>query len=175
MIRFLTAALLATTMLGAVAPALAVTETEAAEHNVLINTLQGHGISVFLNADECAAGNLSGFYHSPSKSLVLCNQGSREMTDENLDTLRHESIHVAQDCRNGIKGDKNMQRILKPGAAQLLADEAGLNLDRIREVYLGNGMDEYVVLLEYEAFAAAATMDAATIAQALDIFCSAAQ
>jgi hypothetical protein len=175
MIRFLTAALLATTMLGAIAPALAVTQEQADQHNVLIGTLERYGVRVSLDDQLCRERPIDGFYHSPSKTLTLCNGGSTSMTDANLDTLRHESIHAMQDCRNGIQGDRILGHVLKSGAAASMAAEYGISPERIRQLYLSHGVDEYTVTLEYEAFAGAAAMSADTIAQALDIFCSAAQ
>lgn len=173
--KLLTTALLATTIFGSVCPALAVTDQQVAQHNALAAALQSHGIQLYLDAEICHTKPVAGFYHSPSKSLILCNNGKTDMTDDNLDTLRHESVHAMQDCANGIKGDQNLQRVLKPGQAEELAAKTGLSLERIREIYLSHGVDEYTITLEYEAFTAAAAMDADTIAQALNIFCGAAK
>ena len=171
--RFLATALLATTIFGAACPALAISDATAAQHNDPTAALTEVGIKLYLDADLCRTRKgLSGFYHSPSLSMVLCNNGSKEMTEENLDTLRHESVHVVQDCKNGIKGDRVLQRVLKPGVAQALAAQYGINLDRITEVYRGQGQDDHVVSLEHEAFTAAAGMSAATIASAVRIACS---
>jgi hypothetical protein len=171
--KLLTAALLATTMFGSVAPALATGLNEFQQHNNLISALVSHGIRVYLDGETCKPG-LSGFYHSSTKSLVLCNGGSTQMTDENMDTLRHEAVHAMQDCRDGIKGNQRLDRVLKPGTVEGLASDTGLSLERIREIYLSHGVDEYTITLEYEAFTAAAAMDAGTIATALNTFCGAA-
>lgn len=171
--HFLTAALLATTMLGSVSPALAISDATAAQHNELISALTEVGIKVYTDGAVCHKRPLSGFYHSPSKSLVLCNNGSREMTEENLDTLRHEAIHAIQDCKNGIQGDRILHRVLKPGTVQSLAQKHGINLDRIKTVYKSHGASQEVIQLEYEAFTGAAGLSAPTIASALRAMCPA--
>lgn len=171
--KLLTAALLATTMFGSVCPALAVSQETASQHNALAAALQANGITLYLDADVCRTKPVAGFYHSQSKSLVLCNGGKSEMTDDNLDTLRHESIHAMQDCALGVMGDNRLGRVLKPGTVEDLAQKHGLSLERIRQIYLSHGVDEYTITLEYEAFTGAAGMSAGTIAEALNIFCGA--
>jgi hypothetical protein len=159
-------------LFGAAGPSLAVTALEADQHNALVSTLTAQGIKIALDADLCREKSLAGFYHSPTKTMVICNGGSTQMTEYNLDTLRHESIHVAQDCRNGIKGDHNLQRIMKPGMVEQLANSTGVSLANIRRVYRSNGADDHTILLEYEAFTGAASMSADTIAEALRIVCN---
>ncbi len=171
--KFLTATLLATTILGAASPALAISDKVAAEHNALVSALQNAGISVHLDANLCRKrSSFAGFYHSPSKSLVICNKGSRAMNEENLDTLRHEAIHAIQDCKNGVQGDNVLHPVLKPGVVEYLAGNHGVDLDHITYVYGSKGASHEVIHLEHEAFTAAAGMSADTIASALRIMCS---
>lgn len=171
--KLLTIALLATTVFGSVTPALAVTDQEAAEHNALAGALNRAGITLYLDADVCRSeAGLAGFYHSPSRSMVLCNKGSKEMTADNLDTLRHESIHAIQDCKNGVQGDSVLRNALKPGVVEQLAARSGLSLERIRQIYRSHGASNEVIGLEYEAWTGAATMSASTIATALTTMCA---
>lgn len=168
----LAAALLAVTLSGSAGPALAISDATAAQHNDLTEALVGAGIKLYLDADICRANSrLGGFYHSPSLSLILCNKGSKKMTEENLDTLRHEAIHVIQDCKNNIQGDKILGRVLKPGTIESLAEKHGISLEQIARVYKSQGADPSVIQLEYEAFTAAAGMSASTIASAVRIMC----
>lgn len=169
--KLLTAALLATTIFGSVAPALATAQDEYQEHNNLVSALVRNGVKVYLDGDMCKPG-LAGFYHSPSMSLVLCNGGSTVMTDDNMDTLRHEAIHAVQDCKDGVQGNRALHHVLKPGAVEELAAATGISLDRIVEVYRSHGQDDYVISLEFEAFTGAAGMSAGTIAKALDTMCA---
>lgn len=169
--KFLTAALLVSTVFCTAAPCYATALDEYQEHNDLVVALQANGVQVYLDSDECVPG-LGGFYHSPSRSLVICNGGSAEMTDENMDTLRHEAIHAIQDCKDGVQGNRGLHHVLQPGAAELLAAQHGVDLDRIAQAYRGHGADDHVISLEYEAFTAAAGMSASTIAQALNMMCA---
>jgi len=169
--KLLTAVLLAATILGSAAPSLATAPSEYDEHNALADALRANGITLYLDAGICHTKPLAGFYHSPTKSLVLCNNGSATMTDENMDTLRHEAIHVIQDCKLGIMGDRKLGKVFKPGVVEQLARDFGVNLDRIKQVYESHGQHD-VVELEYEAFAGAAGMPARTIARALNVMCA---
>lgn len=160
------------TVLSTSAPVLA-TGTIYDQHNALVATLKSHGISLYLDADDCTANAaLGGFYHSPSRSMVICNNGSTQMTEDNMDTLRHESIHVIQDCRDGVPANSELHRVLKPGVVEDLAARFGVDLDRITQIYKSHGRDAHVISLEHEAFTAAAGMSADTIARALDTMCA---
>lgn len=171
--KLLAAALLATTIFVIASPTPTISDATAAQHNALTDALAKAGIKLYLDADICrTTTGLAGYYHSPSKSLVLCNKGSKQMTEENLDTLRHEAIHAIQDCKNGVQGDRILQPVLKPGVARNLASQHGIDLERIRQVYSSRNVDQAVINLEYEAFAAAAGMSANTIATALRTTCS---
>lgn len=169
--KFLTAALLAATILSSAAPALATAPDEYQQHLDLVSALEANGITFYLDADVCHGRPLAGFYHSPSKSLVICNNGSGEMTDENMDTLRHEAIHAIQDCKFGIQGDRKLGKVLRPGVVEQLARDFGVDLQRIKQIYESHGQHA-IVELEYEAFSGAAGMSASTIAEALNVMCA---
>ena len=171
--KLLTAALLAASILANAAPAVAVSQATAAQHHDLAEALVDAGITLYLDAELCRLNpQHDGFYHSPSRSLVVCNEGSSNMTENSLDTLRHEAIHVVQDCK-GVLGDQVLDNVLKPGVVRELAARHGVDLGLIREIYSQNGADARVISLEYEAFVAAAAMPASTIASAVRITCEA--
>lgn len=172
--KFLIAALLASTVFGTVAPSYATAPDEYQEHNDLVAALQANGVQVYLDSDECVPG-LGGFYHSPSRSLVICNGGSREMTPENMNTLVHEAVHASQDCKNGVQGDRILHPVLKPGVIEELAAQTGTDLDRIVEVYRSHGANDQTIYLEFEAFTVAAGMPASAVTAALNTFCGAAR
>ena len=150
----------------------AITDSEAASHNALVMALNRVGVEVYADADQCDAGKVNGFYHSPSKSLVICNGGSKTMTDENLDTLRHESIHVVQDCKAGVLGDKRMAEVMNPLEAVQLLRRSGYDPDRVRNAYKARGASDHVIKLEFEAWAGAANLRPEQITQALDVYCA---
>ncbi|WGL30718.1 hypothetical protein SCRES3_gp61 [Synechococcus phage S-CRES3] len=150
----LSIALLATTIFGSVAPALAtqpVSDQEAALANQLISELKNRGITTYLDAEMCQTRNVDGFYSGRNRALVLCNDQKRTMDAELLDTLRHETVHFIQDCANGSI-DGNLDLIMKPGAAQRILREHGISPERINYVYTQNGAADHVPQ-EYEAFA----------------------
>lgn len=170
--KLLTVSLLVTAVFGLAKPAESqyISKAVADQHNALVAALVDRGVSVYLDADTCQENaGLSGFYHGASSSLVLCNKGSENMTAENMDTLRHESIHFLQDCKDGII-DGHLVPVLKPGAAQELLVQGGHDADAIRRLYTSKGRGAHVHL-EEEAFGAAATMPAATIATAINTIC----
>jgi len=149
----------------------AITDSEAASHNALIMALNRAGVQVYADADQCDAGIVNGFYHSRSKSLVVCNGGSKVMTDNNLDTLRHESIHVVQDCKGGKLGDRIMARAMNPGEAVRLLRRSGFDPDAVRAAYKARGVSDSVVQLEFEAWGGAANLRPEQIILALDTYC----
>jgi len=147
-------------------------DIDATGHNRLIKVLSNHGITSYLDADVCETQGLSGFYHSPTRSLVLCNKGSKQMSRENLDTLRHESIHVAQDCRAGKLGDKRMGTVFPFGYVENAAQLYNIDLDNINHIYtVRRGASAEVVRLEYEAFAGAAALTADEVSELVKRWC----
>jgi hypothetical protein len=172
--KFLITALFAATILGTATPSYATAPDEYQEHNDLVTALLANGVLVYLDSDECVLG-LGGFYHSPSRSLVICNGGSRQMTPENMNTLVHEAVHASQDCRNGVQGDRILHPVLKPGVIEELAAQTSTDLNRIAEVYRSHGADDQTISLEFEAFTVAAGMPASAVTAALNTICGAAR
>jgi len=165
-------ALLAAILLVAAVPgsAYAISPVTAEAHNLLTDGLVRRGISLYADSPACQTNpGLEGYYSGSQRALVLCNDGSLRMTENNLDTLRHEATHFIQDCADGTI-DNTLRTVLKPGQARALLSAAGLDAGRIHEVYSELGQADRVPF-EEEAFAVAATMRAETIGQALDIFC----
>lgn len=166
--KLLTTALLLLTMVGSAAPAVAVSDADALAANQLIDGLNARGITVYLDAPQCADGSLDGFYMGMSRVLVLCNKGSREMSENALDTLRHETIHFIQDCRDGVI-DHKLIKIMKPGTAERILRANGLDPQKINEIYSSKGKADHVPL-EYEAFAGG-LLPTSTILNAMNAIC----
>jgi len=168
--KLLTAALLAVTAFSSASPALAdITPAVAQEHNNLVAALAARGISLHLDAAICKSNPIDGLYHGASRSLVICNGGSTEMTENNLDTLRHEAVHFMQDCRDGVV-DGNLTTVLKPGQARAMLASSGQDPTWIERVYTSHGKEAHVPY-EEEAFGIAAVVSPGTIISALNIFC----
>lgn len=168
----ITAALIASLISGPAIASSSVPQTPQA-HNDLIQSILSLGIKVQLDAQRCRdLQGLQGFYSSEERILVLCNEGSHRMTLDNMDTLRHEALHIAQDCTAGDIGDGYLGLVMIPGRAAALASIYGVNLDEITKNYTNLGVNPRTISLEHEAWTAAASMPAETIQQALEAFCS---
>ena len=172
--KLLTTALLLATMVGSAAPAAAITPEQAAQHNQLIKALEARGVAVTFDSPRCRAlEDLSGYYMSTARSITLCTGGSTAMTEDNMDTLRHESIHVVQDCKGGGIGNRNLQPVFKPSAVLEMVKNSTLDVDRMIEVYTSKGASKHVLNLELEAFSGASQLRADAIAYGVLSTCKA--
>ena len=159
------------------------------DHVSLVETLTSAGVRVYFNPYVCEPKdglNPSGFYVSQSRVMVICQDKGKydgetvPFTANDLDTIRHESQHVVQDCADGI-GDNslvNMFPVVKtPGRVSLgeFVSGSGLSprtLMHIFTTYSQAGADNKVIGLEFEAFAVAHAISAATISEAVANTCS---
>ena len=159
------------------------------DHITLVDTLTSAGIRVYFNPYICEPKdglNPSGLYISQSRQLIVCQDHGKwdgeivPFTANDLDTLRHESQHVIQDCADGI-GDNsliNMFPVVKTkGRTSLLefVSNSGLSprtLMHIFTTYTQAGADNKVIGLEFEAFAVAHSISASTITEAVEKVCS---
>ena len=142
-----------------VAPAQAST---MAAHERLVDTLKDKGITIVLNPPECKLASYAGYYRSASGRMVVCQthgvDGSYKQTGwtaNDLDTLRHEAHHVAQDCiANGIGNNSLGTIYVKPFlfAKQFFGT---YQINNIISVYKDRGASDHVAVLEVEAFAVA--------------------
>jgi len=142
-----------------VAPAQAST---MAAHERLVDTLKDKGITIVLNPPECKLASYAGYYRSASGRMVVCQthgvDGSYKQTGwtaNDLDTLRHEAHHVAQDCIANGMGNNSLGTIyVKPFlfARQFFGTT---QINNIISVYKNRGASDHVSVLEVEAFAVA--------------------
>ena len=133
------------------------------DHNQLLRAVDSTGVTVKINPKRCDEQPVFGWYWASQSELVICQENkvkgsSRqvEWTAEDLDTVRHEAHHLAQDCRDGkLQGDldsvyqKPIQFALK-----VMGKEKGQS---IVNSYRSRG--EHIVVMELEAFAVAALND----------------
>ena len=142
------------------------------QHQQLWNAVESTGVNISVNqAEYChpkfnGGRKFFGFYHGPARLLVICqeqalrndtfNQGQLQWSEEDFDTLRHESHHLVQDCR-----DKELNQELDTVYTKPV--ELGfevLGRDGVMGVLqsYSHASDEMKVL-EIEAFAVAAIND----------------
>lgn len=159
------------------------------DHVQLVDTLREIGVRVYFNPYVCApegGRKSSGFYVSQSRKMAICQDKGKydgevvKFTDNDLDTIRHESQHVIQDCIDGI-GDNSLVNMFPvaptKGSISLSQFVAGsglssLTLMNIFSAYSQAGGDNEVIGLEFEAFAVANSITAAGIKQGVVRFCS---
>ena len=131
-------------------------------HERLVDALKRTGISIHLNSKNCISATFSGYYHSSSGRMVICQDNGVDgsgnqapWTANDLDTLRHEAHHVAQDCIATGIGDNSLGTVyVKPFAfAQQYFGTIVIN--NIMNNYKKLGAPEHVQVLEVEAFAVA--------------------
>ena len=155
-------------------------EGSIAAHAALISAIQRAGVNVIINDPYCDESwtGVMGFYAGKERALVVC-QDNRvdgdptpvEWTENDLDTLRHEAQHFIQDCMIGTNHDHRLYPVYRTPieyAQSVLGDEA---LREIASVYRGNGASDETVILEFEAFAVAATNKPLEQAQDVRNYC----
>ena len=99
-------------------------------------------------------------------TMVICQQHATPQdegkevgwTNEDLDTLRHESHHLVQDCIGGVKGDLQLVPVfttrdgLESFIDGVLTQE---EVDQITTTYSSVGATDEVIWIEIETFAVA--------------------
>ena len=147
-------------------------------HDELKRALNDVGVEVFLNETKLCNGSKSGMYSPDYDAIVICQDDRIETSDQEVDwtendydTLRHESQHVVQDCMEGIDNNK-MSLFFSNEIEYLEFVIMGLTKSeffQIVEAYRSLGDD--VLLNELEAFAVAKSVKPDTIAKALRGIC----
>jgi hypothetical protein len=157
-------AVLATTM-----PSLA--QSNHSHHQSLVEAVKKTGVTVYINPEQVCnpkttgKGKFFGFYAGADQLMVICqeealNRGvfntQYDWTEEDYDTLRHESHHLVQDCR-----DKSLNAKLHTVYTKPLAFAGGVLSKRrfswVVETYGDRGNE--MVVLELEAFSVAQLND----------------
>ena len=142
-------------------------------HQTIIRAAQRSGIRYEVNPSDCQR-DVDGFY--TGDRLVVCQDyGSRggperKWTNNDLDTLRHEATHLAQDCRDGAID----MMIDPPSDAQVDAMIDRLGADRMLKIwtdYHNRRLYMEGILIELEAFHNARYNSPESIAQEITTYC----
>jgi len=151
------------------------------DHVKLFNTLKEVGVTPLINSSHCKDGAF-GLYHNTAQLLVICqenrsNNGDQvKWTANDLDTLRHESHHVVQDCNNGKVGDGKFNLFFNNKKAFynfLKSSQHSIGeLEGLVDTLTEEGLEGKDLLIEVEAYVVAANVDALTIANKLKEFCN---
>ena len=143
-----------------------------ASHRRLINTLEAQGVSVRIEPKMVAEPCLLhlGTYTPAQKRVVVC-QDPQGFTESSLNVLRHEAIHVIQDCRaGGLGGVMKAAAPLKQSYKQ--GQDHGLNMGAEFAPYVGMGASREVLELESEAISLSHIQTADQIADEVSRVCS---
>ena len=160
----------------AAAAAAALTIAPAAASPVrLVEALENHGVRVYMDHPRCEEGTFEGVYNTMSNQMLICAGGgtASQLTPEEAITLRHEAVHVVQDCHS--KGG-----IASPDVAPLMTDQqlemmielSGVNAEWIESAYRSMGADDFVVRIELEAWSLQEVATEQDVIDALDRVCS---
>lgn len=165
------------------APGAAFADEETRQHQQLWDTLKRVGVHVVANSPNFCDGNVHGFYAPAERLLVVCQDDAKVLngkmvpwTANDFDTLRHEAQHVVQDCSLGGLGDSRETAFISDDQQLAKFVSGALTRNQINWIistYEKSGATPHVVKLELEAFAVAATVNAASIADAVQTTCGA--
>jgi hypothetical protein len=131
-------------------------------HDRLVTAVRNVGVSIHLNPQECIGASFDGYYRSAASRMVICQDngiaGSNRQaswTANDLDTLRHESHHVVQDCIGLIRGNNELGTIYAKPFVFAQRYFGTITIENILATYKGLGASPQVQVLEVEAFAVA--------------------
>ena len=151
------------------------------QHNQLWSSLQEVGIVMSVNSPIHCKGDKMGAYYYHSGLMVICQERATIMngeqvnwTEEDLDTLRHESHHVVQDCVDGTIADGSLGTLFNEHDEWKDFVNQGLSETAIRGIIdtYSTGDNNGVVARELEAFSVANSVSADTIADKVLEMCT---
>jgi hypothetical protein len=147
-------------------------------HDELRKALNDVGVKVILNETDLCDGSKSGMY-SPDYNVIIICQDDRietsdqevEWTENDYDTLRHESQHIVQDCMEGIDNNK-MSLFFSNEIEYLEFVVMGLTKSEFFQIVESyRSFDNDIILNELEAFAVAKNVKSETISKAVRGVC----
>lgn len=145
-------------------PVLANTRQSNLQHHAeLAEAVVRNNVNLYLNPSACASddGKLWGFYMGQRRAMVICQENSYpggpavDWTEEDLDTLRHETQHMIQDCMVGSNHDHQLGSVYTDPVGFALSVLGQERAEDIVNLYRSNGANDHVLVLELEAFAVA--------------------
>ena len=151
------------------------------EHQTLVNAITRAGVTVQVNVGSSCEGGHDGVYMPQDRLLAVCQDKAPqvhwsevEWTANDLDTLRHEAVHLLQDCAAGDGPGGYARLWFSTDEKRVSFVTDALSQRKIKciiKTYSDNGANDFVVEAELEAFAVAATVNPTTIANAINSTC----
>ena len=182
--------------LSTIAAALVISTVSAVEAAPRTGTFEDHqnlwaaiastGTVMKLNTPECLVEDAPDGYYSYNSigdsAFVVCQDDATsatqvDWTENDLDTMRHEAIHLIQDCADGVRADGKLSP-LGSGEEILGLVDNSIGREFAKEIvshyrsHVGLS-DEAALMSEVEAFAAAASVNANVIATMVTEACAA--
>ena len=117
----------------------------------LIRLVENAGYSIEENTDLCLKNKrYKGFLINKQKTIVICTENAKkrenymQLKTNNSDTfdrtsrlikkaLRHESVHVAQECNNGKLIELKQKKLLNPAKIEALKGSMNISLNEEKE------------------------------------------
>jgi hypothetical protein len=175
------------TLFGAVAAALMMAAPTAAlanntfeAHQQLWNNVPRIGVKTYINNKALCSQGVDGAYFSGLRTLHICQDNGRpggpqvSWTDNDLDTLRHEVQHIIQDCAAGSLGDDVHSPMFDYDALKGFLRTSSLSQEQLNYIirdYSMKGVSDSDIVIELEAWAVAADVDASSINKKLLQYC----
>ena len=148
--------------------ALSVTPSLASTTGELLELMDDSGITIVLDGPRCEDG-IDGAYQwtGIARRMVICTHGEAiDANDHN--TVRHETIHALQHCKNSILERPSNTPMLEPNQVIEYAEEV-LTRGQIKSILAQYPED--VWLIELEAFAGAEALTAADLMELFNEMC----
>ncbi len=153
-----------------------------ADHQRLLDTIAQDGVNVYINepADVCyGEKDVDGMYlvYEDERYLVVCqdngtNSDTVTWTENDLDTVRHETFHIIQDCMAGPNDDMEFDTVFT-NQDEVIDALGVVESMRIMAVYSNTYDTERhdAIKYEIEAFYAARDYSADEITEMYNRYC----
>ena len=149
-------------------------------HARLAQAVSEVGVRVIVNDDYChrdhGKGKLYGFYAGEHRVMLICPENAKKgqrdavWTEEDYDTLRHEAVHLIQDCMDG-ELNAELQAFTKDPQQTGLDLLGPATMAGIQETYRSRGQSQHIVRMEWEAFGIASLNVPDKQVNAIKTFC----
>tara|TARA_R110002012_G_scaffold48223_1_gene125772 strand:- start:1507 stop:2079 length:573 start_codon:yes stop_codon:yes gene_type:complete len=153
------------------------------EHTALVQAINAAGVNVQVNVGSNCNSGSDGVYYPGRAVLAVCQDKAPQphwsevrWTANDLDTLRHEAVHLLQDCnaQDGVGGYTRLWFETEQERIDFV--QSALSQDKINwiiDTYAEAGADTFDIKAELEAFSIAATVSPGVLANAITTTCSA--
>ena len=155
--------------------------TEELQHKRLLNVVESLGVQVAINDSYCKKLNMfNGFYINKKKQLYICQDNSLmdgkivEWTENDFDTIRHETFHLIQDCIDGKLGDGKYKSFYSDDELIQVVLDSGITMKRLQRyvnLYTILGESSHGTMLEMEAISSSKVMSADDITEKIIDVC----